>query len=126
MLPHGGSTLSSNEYTFEDVELTVDKVELMVNGTVEFDFEVGQRATWGYHGGDPPIADSAVDIKCKSLDSITSYDRNDRLIKWHKMQWYPEKEKFLKQVREAIEGIFEGHMENGKLVEHYKRYYSEY
>jgi hypothetical protein len=110
----------SAEYRFEDVELTVDKVELMVNGTVEFELEVGQKESWGHYGGDPPIADSAIDIKCTELASITSYDRNDRLIKWHKIQWYPEKEKFLKQIREAVEGIFEGHKENGNLVEHYK------
>ena len=118
--------MSSNEYTFEDVELTVDKVELMVNGTVEFEFEVGQRETWGHNGGDPPIADSAIDIKCTSLDSITSEDRNGNIINWHKIEWYPEKEKFLKQIREAIEGIFEGCKENDNLVEHYKSYYSEY
>jgi len=118
--------VSDSEYTFEDVELRVDKVELMVNGTVEFEFEVGQEASWGHHGGDPPIADRAGSIKCTDLESITSYDRNDKLIKWHIMEWFPAKEKFLKDIRQAVEGLFEGDDENEKLVEYYKNSNSEY
>ncbi len=116
----------SEEYTFEEVELRVDKVGLMINGTLEFELEVGQKESWGHHGGDPPIDDHAGDIKCTSLDSITSEDEHGNIIEWAKMEWFPSKEKFLKDIRQAIEGLFEGDDENEKLVEYYKNSNSEY
>ena len=42
------------------------------------------------------------------------------------MEWFPSKEKFLKDIRQAIEGLFEGDDENEKLVEYYKNSNSEY